>query len=114
MGVRIPQPHLNRKAMKWRYKGVNYKTVKVDWERASDFWHPKSWEDTLLVYQRDWDKVYRIDWDSLRYSGNQTSRLKAYIEDVYTGKGCYVDARKLDLVVRDDDQSPDHIEYMLQ
>lgn len=48
-----------------------------------------------LVYNPRWDKCFWLT--NLRYGGNG-NKLKAYIEDVYTHKGYWVEAKQLRFV----------------
>lgn len=93
--------------MKWKYKGETFISIPHNWNRKfpHGFVKRDSASTEVLVYNPKWDKCFWVS--SLRYSGNG-NQLKAYIEDVYTGKYCYVEARKLELVVK----KTDYLDYI--
>lgn len=74
----------------WIYKNKKYKTVPL----------PKGIISRLsIVYVPKWDKCFELL--TLGMHGNG-SKEKACIRDVYTKKICWIEARKLELVVQID------------
>lgn len=71
----------------WIYKGNRYKTVPLP--EGVDIQH-------ILVYVPKWDKCFELL--TLGHHGNG-SREKACIRDIYTQKMCWIESRRLELVV---------------
>ena len=72
----------------WIFNHHWYYSEPTDWENF-DLKNP------VLVYNPKWDKCFNLI--SLQYSGNN-NRLKAYIEDIYTKRYYYVEAKTVELV----------------
>lgn len=77
--------------MKWKYKDEWYGSFPYDWNIDM----PVDYLNKILVYNPKWNKCFWLI--SLRYSGNG-NKLKAYIEDVYSNKHYYVEAKTLEIV----------------
>lgn len=74
----------------WIYKGKKYKTIPL----------PKRDISILsIVYVPKWDKCFELL--TLGMHGNG-SKEKACIRDVYTKKICWIEARRLELVIQID------------
>lgn len=91
----------------WTYRGREYTTAKTDWnsfsaddipEKAVKRGDEPCDRGLVLVYHPKWDKCFWLIL--LGFHGNG-SRMKAFIEDVYSGStnACWVEARSLELVM---------------
>lgn len=74
----------------WIYKGKKYKTILLPEEDISRL---------SIVYVPKWDKCFELL--TLGMHGNG-SKEKVCIRDVYTQKICWIEARRLELVVQID------------
>lgn len=73
---------------KWIYKSEEYETIPLPKGDVSS---------SFLVFVPKWNKVYRLL--TLGYHGNG-SREKAYLEDIYSGNICWIEARRIELVIK--------------
>lgn len=73
----------------WKYKESWYKAISI----------PNNLElnQETIVYVPKWDKCYYLH--ILGKHGNG-SREKAFIEDIYTGKQCWIESKWIKLVVK--------------
>lgn len=73
----------------WVYNGERYKTISI----------PKNLElnQETIIYVPKWDKCYYLR--ILGKHGNG-SREKAFIEDIYTHKTCWIESKWIKLVVK--------------
>lgn len=88
--------------MEWIYQNKEYYTEPIEvnkgeyGETFGDFNTIKQWVDNYgLVWHRKWNKVYKLV--NARDAGNG-STLKAWIDDVYTGKQYVCQLHDLELV----------------
>lgn len=88
----------------WIYNNKTFTSKSIDWNKASKSNLPEeivkvpgdSLFGKFLVYHPRWDKCFWLTCLGMHGNG---SRLKAYIEDVYNEKGCWVEARNLEIVL---------------
>lgn len=79
--------------MEWTYQGKKYTTKPIETYYTpypSHMQECKNWQEVInvcnnagIVYHSRWDKCYKLI--EVTWAGNG-HRLKAWIEDVYTGK----------------------------
>lgn len=76
----------------WIYQNKRYRTKAINWDEYTGEANP-------IVYVPKWDKCYKLL--QLGRHGNG-SKLKAYIQDVYSGKQYWIEAKQLKLVEEDE------------
>lgn len=89
----------------WTYNGEKFTSMETAWDDVLIKGYPSGVVEKhigfsyteCLVFHPKWDKCFWLVSLGIHGSGN---KLKAYIEDVYSGKGCWVEARKLEIVSR--------------
>jgi len=82
----------------WVYKGTNYTTKRIDWKNPDYTNAIRNDDNMVLVYNASWDKCYWLS--QLTESGN-TSKVCAFLFDIYKEKHCYfTNTKHLYLVIK--------------